>query len=169
MEGPERGPTLEIVIAAIVGVLAGIGGGYALRSLLAGRGVNAAKNSATQIIADAEEEKKRILLEAKEEALKNRESIEGELRDRRREVQRTESRLVSREENLDKRQDALELRENRVVDREKDAETAVAEAEALKQEQSRKLEAIAALTMTEARDQIMQQAEGEMEHELAKR
>ncbi len=133
------------------------------------RGVNAAKDTASRLLADAEEEKKRLLLEAKEEALKTRESIEGELRDRRREVQRAESRLANREENLDKRQETLELREARLADREKDVEQAKEEADALKLEQARKLESIAGLTLPEARDQIMRQAEGEMEQELAKR
>ena len=133
------------------------------------RRVNEARDDAEHIRNEAEEEKKRILLEAKEEALKAKVEAESELRDRRREIQRSENRLVNREESLENRQQSVELRETRLTDREQDIEREHREAEALKDEQAAKLEQVANLSMQEARSQIMQTAEGEMEHELAKR
>ena len=63
----------------------------------------------------------------------------------------------------------MEAREGNVGDREHEVEDKFGEIETIKTEQVDKLESIAALTLTEAKDQIMQTAEGEMEHELQKR
>ncbi len=157
------------VVAAIVGVAVGIGGGFVIRNAVLGRGVNAAKDAGTRLLGEAEGEKKRLLLEAKEEALQTRQSAEGELKDRRRELQRSEDRIVSREDVLTKRQETIELRDERLGEQEREVEDAHGEIESLKREQVEKLEAVAGLTLTDAKDQIMQTAEGEMEHELAKR
>ena len=157
------------VIAAIVGVAAGIGGALYLKGTKQKRDEGAGRVTAAGIVAEAESEKKRVLLAAQEEALQTRQGAEGEVRDRRREVQRSEDRLASREEALDKRQETAELRDQRIGDREREVEEAREEVDALKGEQAKTLERIAGLTLTEAKDQIMHTAEGEMEHELAKR
>jgi len=157
------------VVAAVIGIAAGVGAGFAVRNARLKRETDSARSIGDRIVADAEEEKKRLLLAAKEEALQDRKSMDGELRDRRREVQRLEDRLNSREENLDKRQKTIELREERLTEREQEVEEARDEVEYLKKEQHTKLEQIAGLTLTEAKDQIMLTAEGEMHHELAKR
>ena len=157
------------IAGAVGGVVAGIVAALLARSMGRNRRMGAAQDEAAHIIASAEEEKKRALLEAKEEALKAKQEAESELRDRRREVQRAENRLASRSESLDNRQESLELREQRLADREQDVEHRYEEAEALKAEQSVKLEQVANLSMQEAKGQIMQAAEAESEHELAKR
>ena len=160
---------LMALVGAAVGILIGIGIVTAWRAVSRSRDTAVAQSEAAQIIAAAEEAKKRALLEAKEEALKAKQEAESELRDRRREVQRAENRLSSRSESLDQRQESIELREQRLTDREQDVDRQYAEAESLKAEQSVKLEAVANLSMQEAKAQIMQAAEAESQHELAKR
>jgi ribonuclease Y len=163
---------MEIALAigaAIVGLAAGAAIGWAIKSGKLSQGIAAAQVSAKAIVEEAEEDKKRVLLAAQEEALNTRQSAEGELRDRRRELQRSEDRVVSREDVLEKRATTLEQRETRISDSEAEVESARGEVENLKQEQTRVLETVAGLSLTEAKDQIMQTAEGEMEHELAKR
>ena len=157
------------VIAALVGVGLGAGAGIVVRNAMLSRGVAAAKDQASRVLADAAEQQKRLVLEAKEESLQIKQSAEQEIRDRRRELQRSEDRLENREESLNKRQESVELREQRVEEREREVEEIRGEVESLKVEQAEKLESIAGLTLNEAKDQIMQAAEGEMEHELAKR
>ena len=157
------------VIGAIVGIALGAAGGMALRNATQGRRLGEARDDADRVRADAEEEKKRVLLEAKEEALKTRQEVESEVRDRRREVRRAEDRLSSREESLDNRHQGLERREEQIAEREEAIEQERHEVESLKARQVTKLEEVANLTNQEARDQIMQNAQGEMEHELAKR
>ena len=163
---------MEIVIAvfaAVVGIGAGAGVGLMWKNARLKQDEVSARSVAERIVDKAEEETKNLLLDAKEEALQTRQSAEGEVRDRRRELQRAEDRIVSREEGVDKRQETVELREERLGDREKEVEVAREEVVVLKQQESETLERIAGLSVTEAKDQIMVTAEGEMEHELAKR
>jgi ribonuclease Y len=164
------------VIAAVIGVSVGVGGGIFIKNSLLRRDAGAAGSVAERIISDAEASKKRILLEGKEEALQERRSTEHEIRDRRKEAQRAEDRLTTREESLDKREDSqekrqetIELREDRLTEREQEVEETRDQTEALKIEQGMKLAEVAGLSVSDARDQIMHTAEGEMEHELAKR
>ncbi|MDA0797309.1 MAG: ribonuclease Y [Chloroflexi bacterium] len=164
------------VIAAVVGIGVGVGGGFVIKNALLKRDAESAGSVADKIVSEADDSKKRILLEAKEEALQERRNAENEIRNRRREAQRGEDRLTAREESLDKREDSqdkrqemIELREDRLTEREQEVEESRDEAEALKAEQATKLEHVAGLSTAEAKDQIMQTAEGEMEHELAKR
>ena len=164
------------IVALIVGLGAGIGGGYVIRNVMLSRGVDAARDTAGGLLHEAEEERKRVVLEAKEEAMRTKESAESEARERRQEAQRAEDRLTSRdqslsnrEDSLNRRQEALESRDERAGERERELETGQAEVEALKQEQTKQLETIAGLSLTEAKDQIMRAAEGEMEQDLAKR
>ena len=161
---------------AVAGIAVGIAVMMLVQGTSRGKRARAARDEAALIRAsaeqdrkNAEEEKKRALLEAKEAALKAKQEADAELRDRRREVQRAESRLANREESLDARQQSVELREERVVEREAEAEQAVGDAESIKAEQSAKLEEIANLSVQEAKTQIMQAAEADMEHDLAKR
>ena len=157
------------VIAAVVGVGAGIGGGFLIKNTLLKRQTGSAKSIGERIVEEAEEEKKRVLLQAKEEALQERRNAENEARDRRKEVQRLEDRVSSREENLDKRQETIEMREERLTEHEQEVEESRDQVEALKDEQSQKLESIAGLSLTDAKDQIMGTAEAEMELDLQKR
>ena len=157
------------VIAALAGIILGIGGGYLIRNYLLSRGLNAANTTAARVISAAEEEQKRLLLSAKEEALQTRTAAENELRDRRRELQRSEDRMTNREEGLDRRLQSMEDKEQNVVERERAVEAEQLKLQDLKQEQAQALERIAGLSMPEARDQIMQTAEGEMQYDLAKR
>ena len=160
---------LLTAIGAVVGIALGVLGAIVARNMTQSRRVGQARNEAEQILGEAGEEKKRLLIEAKEEALKTRQEMENELRDRRREVQRAEDRLASREESVDSRQSTLELREQRLTEREEEVEQEHSEIASLRSEQTRRLEEIAALTEQEARDQVMRTAEDGMKHELAKR
>ncbi len=164
------------VVVAIAGIGIGVGGGIFLRNMMLSRGVDAAKDTAGRVLQHAEEEQKRLVLEAKEEAMRTKEDAENEARDRRREAQRTEDRLTNREhglttreESLEKRQETLEGREHRAGEHEQALEEQKVEVAGLKQEQTERLESIAGLTLVEAKDQIMTTAEGEAEQDLAKR
>jgi ribonuclease Y len=162
-----------LLIGSAIGVIAGIIitilVKFILNQINRGKKISAASSEADRILSDAEEQKKRLLLEAQEEALRNKQEIESDARDRRRELQRAETRLQNREENLDNRQDTLEARESKLSDRESTLETAYAEVEDLKIEQVSKLEEVANLSLADAKDQIMQTAESAMEQEIAKR
>lgn len=158
-----------IVIAAIVGIAIGASGVFGVRSVTKSRNVRAATDAAATIVEAAEAESKRVSDKAREEAREARREAEAEARERRKELQRSESRLANREEAIDRRQEGIERREQSLAERDRNTEAAFAEAEELQGRRLKALEDVASLSEAEARDQIMQQAESDMEHDLAKR
>jgi len=157
------------VVALVLGIGIGAGAGFLFRNAQLRKNNGAAMQTAAKIVADAEEQKKRLLLEAKEEALQTKREAENDLRERRRELQRSESRIANKEEALERRLQGVDRREAALGEREKEIDAVRASVEELKQQQAKALEQIAGLTLAEAKDQIMQKAEAEMHHELAKR
>ena len=63
-----------------------------------------------EALKTAETKKREALLEAKEESLKTKNELEKETKERRAELQRYEKRVLSKEENVEKKADALERR-----------------------------------------------------------
>ncbi len=160
---------LTLVIAAVGGIVIGVGGGLFVQSRLANRGMQAARNEAERITKEADGEAKRLVNDARNEAREARRESDAALRDRRREAQRFESRLASREQALDNRQESMERREQSIGDREQEMEERLSQADELVAKRLRQVEEAAGLTVTDARAQIMEQAEGEMKHDLARR
>ena len=141
----------------------------AFLSALTGKGVKAARLQAQQITEEAEEQKRKLLLEGREAALKIRSGAEEEVKERRRDLRVQEKRHSEREKSLENRSNALERRENVIVSKEVSIEEAKNKAEELKEQQVKQLERIAGLAAAEARDLVLNRAEQEMNHELAKR
>jgi len=126
-----------------------------------------ALSKAEQIIEDADERVKTMILQAKEEALQTRREGESEIRERRAEIRSVERRLSNREENVDGRSRNLEKREKKVTDREKEIEQIYTEVQELKDSEVNALEKVADMSMDEAKDLIIKQAEDDISHELA--
>ena len=149
----------------------GAGGGYLARKWLAEAKINSAENEARRIAEEAEKEaealKREAVVEAKEEIHRMRSDFERESRDRRVELQRSERRLLQREESLDRKTDQLEKKEGLLERREHEIEKAHAEAEQLCQKQKQELERIGGLTSEQARQQLLRDAESEIQHDLA--
>ncbi|MBI2302989.1 MAG: ribonuclease Y [Armatimonadetes bacterium] len=110
--------------------------------------------------AEVEKTRAEALLEARDSAESLRRRAEDELRDRRAELQRLEERLIAREDSLEQRAATLERRDADALTFERslhERAAALAEAEA---EGQRELERRAELTAAEARELVLQQAEG---------
>ena len=164
--------TVEIIIV-ILAVLAAAGIGVATWLTLKSRNDAAqaqiAGDSAKGIITQAEEDSRKVLLAAQEEASKLRNATESDLKDQRQEFHRMESRHLQREEQLERKVEAQEERERELASLETEAEGARKEAEELKAEQSKALEQVAGLSVDEAREQVVRRGEEEAVHDLAKR
>ena len=158
-----------LIYVLIAGI--GAGGGYLARKWLAEAKINSAENEARRIAEEAEKEaealKREAVVEAKEEIHRMRSDFERESRDRRVELQRSERRLLQREESLDRKTDQLEKKEGLLERREHEIEKARAEAEQLCQKQKQELERIGGLTSEQARQQLLRDAESEIQHDLA--
>lgn len=132
-----------------------------------------ARETAEKILKEAEKEandiKRSRLLEAKEEILKLKAQLEKDREDRRAELQRYERRLISREENIDKKVDSLDRREKGIKHKENEAKKIRDQAQELEDKQKLELERIAKLTTEQARAQLFDNLERELQLELALR
>ena len=116
-------------------------------------------------VKDAEALKKELILETKDELLRERNQQEKELRDQRNEVQRFEKRLLQKEENLESKLASVERQQNTFSEREHviaDRETELARQEATWRQE---LERISGLTADEAKRQLVSSLENEARHE----
>ncbi|MBQ7160291.1 MAG: ribonuclease Y [Clostridia bacterium] len=157
------------IVALIIGALLGI----AYRKKVAEAEIGSAEAQAKKIIEEgtkiAETKKKEALLEAKEEIIKQRNDSERELKDRRREVSRLEARAVSREEQLDRKMENMEKKEESLDRKLKEADAEKARIEELKTEQFKKLEEISGYTAEDAKKELLDTLEQEVQHDAALR
>lgn len=116
---------------------------------------------------EAEAAKREILLEAKEEAHRLRNEIEQEERTRRAELQRTERRLLQKEESLDRKLEALERKEESITRKERELEAAKEEVAKLHVEQRAELQRISGLSSEDAKALLLKDVEDEIRHEAA--
>src|SRR5436190_3890361 len=150
---------LLAIILGLVGVAAGVGGGYALRQRATVDPVQAADVASAQLRADAEARAKEILLQAQDEAVRLRTRAEEEHRGRRAEIQRQEKRLQQKEEQLDQKLEDLEGRERALQTRDREIEANERQADELRAAQIHELERVSELTMDQAREVIVAQVE----------
>jgi len=123
--------------------------------------LRAAKEEAESTIAAAEEQKRQMLLEAREEALTIRSGADVELKERRKELQRQEKRHSQREENLERKSQALERQEKALATTQQGLDATREELNTLKAQQLKQLEDTARLTFQEAKELLLKKAEDE--------
>ncbi|MGL6015203.1 MAG: ribonuclease Y [Selenomonadaceae bacterium] len=133
--------------------------------------IGSAEEEAKKILVEAEKsgetKKKEALLEAKEDIHKLRQELERETKDRRSELQRQERRLVQKEENIDRKTESLEKKEETLSHKEAKLDKSQAAIEDLHQQQAQELERISGLTSEEARTMLLANAEDEIKHDKA--
>ena len=131
-----------------------------------------AENKAREIIDDAvktaEAKKKESLLEIKEESIKNKNELERESKERRSELQRYEKRVLSKEEALDKKSEAIERREAGFTAKEEELKQREAKVEELSQQRVQELERISGLTSEQAKEYLLKTVEEDVKHDTAK-
>ena len=120
-------------------------------------------------------------IEAKDEALKLRQSVELEKADRLKEVRAAEDRLKQREKSLDHRSDSLDAREHQlssmqgqVEKRNRDLQESERELQQRRdnldeeyEQVNRKLESVAGMTADEAKDELLNNLKDGLAHESA--
>jgi len=159
----EEGTIMELgIIAAVLGVLAGVGGTAAYQKQ---KGVSG-KLKADHSIAEAKTKAADIVLKAKEEALKFAEDAKREESDRRKSWEKTESRLADRESNLDKKLDELDKRTEGLRTAEDEVEELKNEIRDIRGRQQEKLEKIAGLKKKEAAEKLMEMTERDIKDDL---
>ena len=142
-------------IAAIVGLIVGVGGKFAYDK----QRTSSSKHSAEKVVARAETKASEIVLKAKDEALR----IEQE---RRKEMQKTENRLADRESSLDKKLDELDRRAEKLRKEEDEVDSLKNEIREIRTRQQEKLEKIAGLKKKDAAEKLLQMTERDVKEDL---
>ena len=133
--------------------------------------IGTAEEKAREIIDEAlktaETKKREALLEAKEESLKSKNEFERETKERRAELQRYEKRVLTKEETLDRKTDALEKKESKISVKEAELDKIRHEVEEFHTRQLQELEKISGLTSEQAKEYLLRTVEEDVKHETA--
>ncbi|HEV3475757.1 MAG TPA: ribonuclease Y [Actinomycetota bacterium] len=160
---------MEIAVATVVALLAGVGIGFAVRRILAARGVATAERRARKLVTEAEKEAeetvRKSLNEVKQEIAAMRREAEEDVRSRREETRSRETRLAQREEALDKKVAQIERAEQSLQDRNKQLDRLRDELSRVQEEHRRQLEQVARMTSQEAKDALLAQVTDEAKRE----
>jgi ribonuclease Y len=158
-----------LILGIALGLLLGL---FTGTRLLVSRRAAAAVRERELLTADAERDaeatRREAQVEAREQALRLRAEVEQELKDKRTEIAKIEERVVTKEEESDRRLGELERREQGVLDRETHLKQLQEETKAAKEEQLLQLERISGLTIEEAKRQVLERSEELVRHDLAR-
>lgn len=116
-------------------------------------------------VKDAEALKKELILETKDELLRERNQQEKELREERGELQRYEKRLLQKEENLEEKLASVERQQKDVAERERVLDEKTRELSEQEATWRQELERISGLTADEAKRQLVSSLEDEARHD----
>ena len=160
---------LTAVLVALVAVVVGSGLGFQLHNILSAKSQRAVEEASAQQMRRSNARSKEILLEAKEQALQLRSDAQAQVNDQKLTLQRQQSRLEAREEILRGKADAADKHESQLQDQRNELIDEKSKLDDLRQQAGEKLEAISGLSMSDARQQLIDQAEEDIEFELARR
>ena len=162
---------LYAAVSLVLGIVAGVLIGIVYRKKIGEAKIGSAETEAKRLINDAmksaDAKRKEILLEAKDEILRNRTDAEKEIKERRADIQRQENRLQQKEEQFDRRNTAFEQKEAQLEAKMKKVEALEAEAAELKKGQIAMLEKISGFTAEQAKAKLLEELSNEITHETA--
>ena len=167
---------LQIVIAVVITLIVTAVLTYfittAYHKNVANAKIGNAEDRAREIIDEAvktaETKKREAMLEAKEESIRVKNDLDKEVKERRAEIQRSERRVVQKEENLDKKLESIERREAGFAAEEEEITTQKAQIAKLNEERLQELERISGLTSEQAKEYLLKTVEEDVKLDTAK-
>ena len=161
---------VKLIIAAVC-LLAGALIGYIYRKNVGEKAIGSAEQKAKNLILDAENKsetmKKEAILEAKEEAHRLRNEAERDARERRAEIQRSERRLIQKEESMDRKLENIEKKEESITQKEQAIVNKQKELDKVISKQLEELERISGYTIDEAKAILLSNIEKEVRHDAS--
>ena len=121
-----------------------------------------------EAVKTAETKKREAMLEAKEESIRVKNDLDKEVKERRAEIGRSERRIIQKEENLDKKLEAIEKREAGFAAKEEEINRQKAQVAKLNEERVKELERISGLTSEQAKDYLLKTVEEDVKIDTAK-
>ncbi len=153
---------LLTIVLTVVGLIAGFGTNVVLTKRKAGT----ASDQAVKTLEKAKKEADKLVNEARSESLKLAEEARKDDQVRRKELKHLETRLVSREESLDRKLDELDKRTEKLRKGEDEVEQLKDEIRTIRAKQQEKLEKVAKLSKEEAAEKLMQMTERDIRSDL---
>ncbi len=158
---------LLILALPVIGIL-----GYVLKAYLGKIKLTSAETKSQKIIEEAlkeaEAKRKELLIEAKDQILRERNLFEKEIRDRRQEIQNLEKKYSQREDSLDKREEQVKRKEKILQLREQENQEREEELRREFDRHRKELERISNLTTKEARKLLLNSLENEIKYDAQK-
>ncbi|MEK7594386.1 MAG: ribonuclease Y [Patescibacteria group bacterium] len=151
---------------AVLFAIAGLVVGFGATTVITKQRMGSAEQKAQKELDKAKKEAAKLIDQAREESKKEVEATRKEEQSRRHEVKDLEKRLVTREENLDKKLDELDKRNENLRKNEDEVEQLKNEIRTIRTKQQDKLEKIAKLTKADAADKLMQMTERDIKQDL---
>lgn len=153
---------MTAILLAIVGVLVG----FATNTVITKKRMGSAEQKATKELERAKKEAAKLMDQAREESNKAVDETRKEEQARRKELKDLEQRLVTREENLDRKLDELDKRNESLRKGEDEVDQLKNEIREIRTKQQDKLEKIAKLTKGEAAEKLMQMTERDIKNDM---
>lgn len=150
----------------IILALLGIGAGYGASTAITKKKLGSAEQEAEKELKIAKKEAEKLVQQARDEAHELTENARKDEKTRRNEYKDIESRLLAREESLDKKLDTIDKRAESLRKSETEVEDLKSEIREIRSRQQEKLEKIAKLSKTDAADKLMKMTERDIKNDL---
>jgi ribonuclease Y len=160
---------LSVVLVAVSSVLLGVFLALLFNKIINSKNIQAAKEAATQQIRRSESRSKEILIEAKEEAHDIRLKSENKFNQIRINLDRLESKLDTRENLIKDSESKIKIKENNIEKKLQKTKKHEDEIETIRDKFSQQLESISGLTMEQAKESLLEEANTEISYEISRR
>ncbi len=160
---------LAIIFSFVIGIVLGAAVAFFSRRIIFNRQIRIAERKGARLLADARHEAQEIVRESKQEADKVRAAADAEYKERRVEIQRQENRLSQKSESYDRKLESLDQRERNMTNKEKQIEALRQQISDLKDKQLKQLEIVSGLSSDEAKNQLLDAMQSEIEQESSRR
>jgi ribonuclease Y len=160
---------LAIFFAFVIGTVFGGMAAFIFRRVMFNRQIRIAERKAAKMLGEARDEARVVLNGAQDEVKRIKSSVDDEYRERRIELQRQENRLSQKLENLDRKLEGVEQRERSLAGKEKEVDSIRNQLGEVRDRQLKQLELISNLSTAEARQQLLDAMELEMQKETTRR
>ena len=127
-----------------------------------------ARNILDEALKAAETKKRETLLEVKEESLRTKNELERETKERRNELQRYEKRVLSKEESVDKKANAVEKRELEFTAKFNELQEKEKRVNELEEKGVQELERVSGLTSEQAKEELLKSVEDDVKVDVAR-
>ena len=160
--------TMTVILSVIAGLAVGVLIGFMYQKNASDKKYKGALSESERVISEAvkkaEQMKRDIVSEGKEEIHRLRQELDRDTKERRNELQRSERRLEQKEENLDRKIESISRKEEELIQKHEQAQEKLNQLSVKEQELISNLEQIAQLSREQARDLLLAEVETEANH-----